>query len=81
MEGLNDVVDDVYILPQQSELEEGPKRCRLDNRSHVVDPNHQQVAEEESPRIKEDNEDQLVEPLGSSRVTGSTWILILWTSR
>ena len=37
--------------------------------------NHQQAAEEEFPHIEEDNEDQLMEPLESSKVTGSTWII------
>lgn len=47
--------------------------CRLGDENHVADPSHQQTAKEEFPRIEEDNEDSLVEPLESSRVTGSTW--------
>ena len=74
MEGLNNVVGDVYVFSQQSELEGASKQHRLGVGSHVANSIYQQLTEEEFPRIEENNEDQLVEPLGSFRVTGSTWI-------
>jgi hypothetical protein len=73
MEGLNDILGDVYVLLQRSEVEGAPKWRCLDDGSHVVDPSHQQATKEGSPHIEEDNEDQFVEPLGSSWVMGSTW--------
>jgi hypothetical protein len=72
MEGLNDVVSDVYVLPLQCEVEEAPKRRRLDDGIHVADRSLQEVAN--FLEIDEDVENHLVEPLGSSRVTGSTGI-------
>ena len=70
---LNNVVGNMYVLPQQSEVDETPNWCHLDDRSDIASSIHQQVAEEEFPQIEEDNEDQLVEPLGGSRIKGSTW--------
>ena len=63
MEGLNTVVGDVYVLPQMSEVEGAPKRRHLDDGNHVLDPCHQQAAEEGFSWIEKDNEDQFVEPL------------------
>lgn len=56
-----------------SEVEGAPKRRHLDDGNHALDPSHHQAAEEGFSRIEKDNEDQFVEPLGSSRVMGSTW--------
>ena len=58
MEGLNDEVGNVYVLPQHSEVEGAPKQRHLHDGSHEAYPSHQQTAEEEFPRIEEDNEDQ-----------------------
>lgn len=72
MEGLNSVVGDVYVFSQRSELEGASKQHRLGDGSHVANSIHQQTTEEEIPQIEENNEDQLVEPLASFRVTCST---------
>ena len=72
MEGLNDIVSDVYVLPLRCEVQEAPKRRRLDDGTHVAYCSLQGVVD--FPEIEEDVENHLVEPLGSSRVTGSTGI-------
>lgn len=75
MEGLNDMVADVYVQPLRGEVQEPSKRHRLDDGSHVADLNYEGVAEEDCTR-SEDRATELLpdEPLGSSRVTGSITI-------
>lgn len=70
----DDVVGNMYVLLQRSEVEGASKQHCLDDGSHIADPNHQQATEEEFPQIEEDNEDQLVEPLISFKVASSTRI-------
>lgn len=71
---LNDILANVYVLPQRTKLEEPSKQHHIDDGSQVANVSQQQVAHVAFLDIKEGNEDQPMEPLGSSRVMDSTGI-------